>query len=302
MKFIELNKSLKNEIKHLYVLTGDDVFLLNSAVNLIKTATINNLEEFNFAKLDGTAITKSEFAAQLETLPIGNDYRMIVVDAPSNEVCLYLQKYQFEDFQVVVVKNAKLNAGEQVDCTKLDRADICKYIINFLTKRQMTIEEQALDYIIDATGGNMSKINNELLKIVSYLQWQTVVSINVATNLIANSSEYVSYMLTNAIDTKSYTDYQKILNTMSKSQTAGDIFAFLGKYFKRMQYIALNKDDAKLSSILAIKPYAIKMSRQNIAKNGTKFYISLYQKYVDLDYKIKSGKISAENALYELVF
>ena len=44
MKFIELNKSLKNEIKHLYVLTGDDVFLLNSAVNLIKAATINNLE------------------------------------------------------------------------------------------------------------------------------------------------------------------------------------------------------------------------------------------------------------------
>lgn len=302
MKFIELNKSLKNEIKHLYVLTGDDVFLLNSAVNLIKTATIKEFEEFNFAKLDGTATTKSEFASQLETLPIGNDYRIIVVDAPSNEVCLYLQKYQFEDFQVVVVKNAKLNAGEQVDCSKLDRADICKYIINFLTKRQMTIEEQALDYIIDATGGNMSKINNELLKIVSYLQGQTVVSMNVVTNLIANSSEYVSYMLTNAIDTKSYTDYQKILNTMTKSQTSGDIFAFLGKYFKRMQYIALNKDDTKLSNILAIKPYAIKMSRQNIAKNGTKFYISLYQKYVDLDYKIKSGKISAENALYELVF
>ena len=58
MKFIELNKSLKNEIKHLYVLTGDDVFLLNSAVNLIKTATINDLEEFNFAKLDGTTKPK----------------------------------------------------------------------------------------------------------------------------------------------------------------------------------------------------------------------------------------------------
>lgn len=302
MKFIELNKSLKTEIKHLYVLTGDDVFLLNSAVNLIKSASIKDLEEFNFVKFDGANLNKNEFAAQLETLPIGNDYRMIVVDAPANEICTYLQKYQFEDFQIVVVKNAKCNAGEQVDCSKLDRSDICKYILNFLTKREMKIEEQALDYIIDATGGNMSKINNELLKIVSYLQGQTTVSINVVTNLVANSSEYVSYMLTNAIDNKSYTDYQSILNTMSKSQTAGDIYAFLGKYFKRMQYIALNKDDTKLASILSIKPYAIKMSRQNIAKNGTKFYLALYQKYVDLDYKIKSGKITAENALYELVF
>lgn len=302
MKFLELNKSLKTDINCLYVLTGSDFFLQDQAINLIKSATIKDLEEFNYIKFDGTKLGKNELIAQLETLPICNDYRMIVIDAPSNEVCTLLQKYDFASSVVVVVKNAKISAGQTVDCDKLDRADITKYIINFLTKHQLKIEEQAVDYIIDSTNGNMSKIFNELNKIADYMQDQKIVTMQIATNLIANSNEYVSFMLTNAIDKKSYGDYQAILSSMTKSQTASEIFSMLGKYFRRMQYIAIGKDDNKLANILAIKPYAIKMSRQNIAKNGVKYYLGLYQKYVDLDYKIKSGKISAENALYQLIF
>ncbi len=302
MKFIELNKSLKTEIKHLYCLNGDDSFLLSSAVRLIKDAVIKDLEEFNVAKFDADKMPKSEFIAQLETLPMGNDYRLLVLDTPSTEICNYIKSYQFEDFQVVVLKNAKLSVGEQVDCSKLDRIDISKYILNFLAKCGLNIEEQALDYIIDATSGNMAKIANELNKIADYAQGQSLVTTTIVSNLVANSSEYVSFMLTNAIDKKSYADYQKILITMTKSQTPGEIFALLGKYFRRMQYIALNKDDTKLATILNIKPYAVKMARGSVQKNGTKYYIGLYQKYVDLDYKIKSGKITADNALYELIF
>lgn len=302
MKFMELNKSLKTEIKPLYVLKGDDVFLLNQAINLIKNATILNFEELNFVKLDGAKLNKNEFVAQLETLPIGNDYRLIVIDSPSNEICNILNKYEFSAEQVIIAKNSKITAGEIVDCTKLERVDLSKYILNFLTKRGYTIEERALDYIIDATAGNMACINNELNKIVSYMGENALIDIDVVTNLVSNNVEYVSFMLTNAIDNKSFSDYQTILNTMSKTQTAGEIFASMGKYFRRMQYIALSKDDGVVAGLLGIKPYAVKMSRQNIAKNGSKFYINLYQKYVDLDYEIKSGEISADNALYKLVF
>ena len=95
---------------------------------------------------------------------------------------------------------------------------------------------------------------------------------------------------------------QKILNEMSKNASMSEIYSYLGKHFKRMQYISLNKNDDEIAKILNLKPYAIKMSRQHVAKNGIKFYINLYQKYVELDYQIKSGKITPANALYELIF
>ena len=89
---------------------------------------------------------------------------------------------------------------------------------------------------------------------------------------------------------------------MLKSQSVQEIYSYMGRYFRRMFYISISKNDEELSKILNIKPYAIKVARQNVKKNGIKFYINLYRKYVDLDYKIKSGEISPKNALFELVF
>lgn len=304
MKFIELNKNLKNKIESVYNIVGDDYFLIKQAISNIKSFIIKDLEEFNYIKVDADKMKTQEAEAIISTLPIGNEYRLVVLTDPSADVVKLINKFNFEDLSIVVVcVNAdKLTVGEKIDCSKLDRLDISKYILNYLSKHNLSIEERALDYIIDASNSNMSKIYNELNKLISYAQDEQTITMNIATNLVSNTSEYAIYMLTNAIDNKDYVNYQKILNELSKNASMGELFSYLGKYFKRMQYISLNKQDDELSNVLGIKPYAIKMSRQYITKNGIKYYIELYQKYIDLDYKIKSGKISATNALYELIF
>ena len=304
MKFTELNKNLKQNIYPIYHITGDDAFLIKQAISNIKSATVKEMVELNYVVLDAEKMKKEQVYEQIMTLPICNEHRLVIINKPNQEIVKFLNKFEFQDNSVVVVcTNADgLTVGEVIDCAKVDRTDIAKYILNNLSKCNLSIEEQALDYLIDATNSNMSKIVNELNKITSYCVDCEVITMDVVTNLVANSSEYAIYMLTNAIDTKNYASYQKILNDLTKSQSQAEIFSYMGKYFKRMQYIALNKNDDELDKILNIKPYAIKMSRQNITKNGIKFYISLYEKYVNLDYKIKSGIISAVNALYELIF
>ena len=262
------------------------------------------MEEFNYVKLDAEKMKKEQVYEQIATLPMMNDYRLVVLDNPSQDVVKFLNKHEFVDNSIVVVcvNASNLTVGEVIDCAHLDKQDITKYVLNALAKSNLSIEEQALDYLIEATSNNMTKIVNELKKITAYCVDKEVITMDVVTNLVANSDEYAIFMLTNAIDSKNYAKYQQILNQMSKSQSQGEIFSYMGKYFKRMQYIALNKNDDELAKILNIKPYAVKMSRQSVAKNGVKFYINLYEKYVDLDYKIKSGKITVTNALYELIF
>jgi len=304
MKFIELNKKLKEEVKPLYNIKGDDLFLVKQALTNLKGYIIKDLEEFNYISLEGEKIKKEHLFEQIETLPIGNEFRLVVLHNPNQDIVKFLNKQNFnESSTVLVCVNAEnLTNAELIDCSKLERADITKYVLNYLSKCNLSIQEQALDYVIDATNANMSKIVNELNKISAYCVDCEVVTMDIVTNLVANSSEYAIFMLTNAIDNKDYSTYQKILNDLTKSKSQGEIFSYLGKYFKRMQYIALSKNDEELAKILSIKPYAITMSRQHIARNGVKFYINLYQKYIDLDHKIKSGKMSATNALYELIF
>lgn len=304
MKFIELNKQLKDKVQPLYNIKGADLFLIKQALTNIKSYLIKDLEEFNYVSIEADKIKKEQVNEQILTLPIGNEFRLVVLHNPNQEVVKFLNKFDFEDNSIVVVcVNAEgLTVGENIDCSKLEKTDTTKYILNYLSKQNLSIEERALDYIIDATSGDMTKIVNELNKISAYCVDLEVVTIDIVTNLVANISEYAIYMLTNAIDTKNYASYQKILNDLTKSQSQAEIFSYMGKYFKRMQYIALSKDDTELSKILGIKPYAITMSRQNISKNGVKYYVNLYQKYIDLDQKIKSGEITPINALFELIF
>jgi len=301
---MEFNKSIKSSLSVVYNLVGSDFFLINQAIKNLKSLLIQNFEEFNFQKIDAEKLKKEELVPLLETLPIGNDYRLVVLNNPSSEAVDVINKFEFVDSSLVIVcVNAeKLNVGEKVDCAFLERNDLTKYILNYLSKNETSIKEQALDYLIEACDSDLTRINNELNKLVAYATEQKVIDMEMVTNLVTNSTEYVIYMLTSAIDEKNLTKYQSVLHEMNKNQTSGEIFSYLGKYFKRMQNISLSKDDNELSSILNIKPYAIKMSRQAISKNGIKYYINLYHKYVDLDYKIKSGKITAHNALYELVF
>ena len=169
MKFIELNKKLKEKVENVYNIVGSDVFLIKQAITNLKNALVKDLEEFNYTKLDADKMKSEEADATISMLPIGNDYRLVVFNQPSADVVKLINKYNFEDLSTVLVCiNAdKLQVGEKIDCEQLDKSDITKYILNYLSKFKLSIQEQALDYIIDSTNGNMSKIVNELNKICS---------------------------------------------------------------------------------------------------------------------------------------
>lgn len=304
MKFIELNKKLKEKVLPLYNIVGEDVFLIRQSIITLKNYLVKNFDEFNFVKLDAEKLKQNEIDAIISTLPIGSDYRLVVLVNPCSEVVKFLNSYNFNDTATIVacVNANNLKSAETIDCGKLDRADIKKYVMNYLYKYNLSIENRALDFLIDSTNSDMQKIVNELGKLSTYAVDNEVITLDIVTNLVSESQEYVIYMLTNAIDNKDLSSYQKMVTNMLKSQSVQEIYSYMGRYFRRMFYISISKNDEELSKILNIKPYAIKVARQNVKKNGIKFYINLYRKYVDLDYKIKSGEISPKNALFELVF
>lgn len=304
MKFIEMNKVLKDKICPLYNIVGDDFFLIRQAIINLKNKFVTGLEEFNYINLDAEKLKKEQINEQILMMPIASDYRLVVLQNPNSEIVKFLNSFDFDEIGTILacVGAEKLSNSEIIDCNKLERADINRYVLNQLKKHNLSIQEQALDLLVEASDSNMSKLVNELSKITSYCVDDEVITTDVVVNLVTTADDYAIYMLSNAIDNKDYVTYQKILFSLTKSQTQNEIFSYLGKYFKRMYYISLSKNDEELAKILNIKPYAVKMSRVNVNKNGIKYYLNLYKKYIELDYSIKSGKISAINALYELIF
>lgn len=303
MKFLELKKSLSSP-KSIYSITGDDEFLCSQAVKIIKEGLVTSFEEFNYSKVDMDNTKPSDYANILNTMAFGDSYRVIVFTNPNAEQIKAINGLTKDLGQVVVVcvnPAVKVDNAEIVDCNHLDRADLIKWLNNYLAKQNITIEKRAFDYILDMSAGDMAYLNTELPKLIAYKGEGTITYDDVNTTFTKNTNYFV-YHLSNAIDNRNIKSQFDILNSLMLGQNVGEIFTFLGSYFRRMFYCSLFKStDDELAQTLKVKPYAISKAKQFVTKNKAKYYIDLYNKYVELDYNIKQGKITPQNAMYELL-
>ena len=303
MKFLQLKKSL-TEPKSIYSISGDDEFLVSQAVRILKEGLVTCFDEFNYLIVDMDNTKTSDYANLLNTMAFGDSFRLIVFTAPNVEQVKAINKLTNNLDKVVVVcvqPESKVDNAEIVDCNHLDRADLIKWVNNYLAKSNAKIEKGAFDYIIDLSGGDLAYLNTELPKLTAFAGDKTITREDVDLTFTKNKNYFV-YHLSNAIDLRDKKSQFDILNTLTLSQSIGEIYTFLGPYFRRMFYCAVSKDsDENLATILKVKPYAIAKARQMVTKNKPTYYIDLYNKYINLDYSIKSGDITPQNAIYELL-
>lgn len=304
MKFVDLKSNLQKEIKNLYVVGGNDSFLINQAIEIFKDKLVDALEEFNFQKVDASTLTDNDFVNLFATLPICSQYKLIVLENVSQNNTKAIDNFFKQPFYnvVVVIKSYLYKQGEQVDCDYLDRKDLAKWIENYLKKYDLSIDATAINYILEISNSDLGYISNELVKVVGYLDKGSKVSVEDIKLLFTKNESYFVYNLTATIDSKDKKKAFLILNSLQEDNNVGDIFTFMGSYFRKMFYVAVNTGrNEELATILKTKPYAIQKARDSINKNGKSFYINLYEKYTNLDYEIKSGKITPLNAIYSLI-
>ena len=303
MKFLEFKKSLSAP-KSIYSITGDDEFLVSQAVKIVKDVLVTCFDEFNYLKVDMDNTPTRDYANLINTMAFGDSYRVVVFTNPTNEQVKVINTLTKDLDRVVVVcvrPESKIDNAEIVDCNHLDRSDLVKWLNNQLAKNNVKIEKGAFDYIVDLSGADLAYLNSELPKLVSYAGDKTVTREDVDLTFTKNKNYFV-YHLSNAIDSKDKKTQVDILNTLTLSQSVGEVFMFLGSYFRRMFYCAIDKgSDENLATILKVKPYAISKCKQLVTKNKASYYIDLYNKYINLDFSIKSGDITPQNAIYELL-
>ena len=304
MKFLELKKSLSSP-KLIYSITGDDEFLVAQAIRIIKDGLVTSFDEFNYLKVDMDNTNVGDYANILNTMAFGDSKRVVVFTNPSAEQIKAINKLTQQGLEGVVIvcvqPAVKVEGAEVIDCSHLERADLVKWLNSYLAKTNAKIEKQAFDYIIDLSSGDLAYLNSELPKLIAYCGDNTITNKDVDLTFTKNKNYFV-YHLSNAIDLKDKKAQFDVLNTLTLSQNIGEIFTFLGSYFRRMFYCSISKsNDDELAKILKVKPYAIAKAKQFVTKNKAKYYIDLYNKYIELDFSIKSGDITPQNAMYELL-
>ena len=192
-----------------------------------------------------------------------------------------------------------LNAAEkklliEVDCNKIDKYGCQKYVKSLFPNG---IDSNACSLLIDYTDCDMAKINNETFKLLNYCENKKVTYEDVEL-LVTEDSEVQSFTFANNILSKKYTLALKQLEKLqSQGSSPAWILATLISQFQRMLNCALSPlSDEELASILGVKPYAIKKTRETTNFNKTQLR-DMLDTLSSYEYKFRTGEMSDSTAL-----
>ena len=304
MDFAQLKTSLKTKIEPAYLLYGTDYFLINKAVSLIQSA-MPNAEMTKFIE----DVSGETVVTALATTSFFTDARIVVAtlgEKPSlTAINQYLKNPVSGNVLILISYQEKPNANVKgvtpVNCNPMSAEILVPLIAKQIAPHQIT--RDAANYLIEATGGYYTLIDNELTKFLAYYQDLPVWGVEQIQPYLSKTLDYQIYELGAAILAQHVTAAAQILSWLNSSNTNEyAIFGGVVAQIRRAYYATASKADINvLGKMLGCSPFAIKYSRRDYGANPAAVK-ACYARILELEYQIKSGQTTVAAALDALIY
>lgn len=304
MDFAQLKASLKTRIEPAYLLYGTDYFLINKAVSLIQEA-LPNAEMTKFAEdMVGDAVVTA-----LATTSFFTNARLVVAtlgDKPALSAINQYLKNPVDGNVLILISyhdkpDANVRGATAVNCNPMPPEILVPLIAKQIAPHQIT--RDAADFLVEATGGYYTLIDNELTKFLAYYADLPLWEIQHLQPYLTKTLDYQIYELGAAILAHQVTAASKILSWLLSGNTNEYlIFGGVVSQMRRAYYATASSDDINvLGKMLGCSPYAIKYSRRDYGANPSAVK-ACYARILELEYQIKSGQTTVAAALDALIY
>ncbi len=306
-----LKNRLKENLKPCYLVSGDDYYLFEKALSMIKKASGLENPDFNLINFDDDNFSIKSLLDGCEVMPLGSERRVIVVKnltkvSESDKKALLEYLKNPVDSTVVILldffdKFSSLKPNvEFVDAKRMDTRLVSGIIVSEVTKRGKQISGEAVETLIDFCDSYLTRIMNELDKLCYFDLQEPLITKNLVEKLVKKENDFVVFELTEALGRRDADKSLKLLSSLVKD--AGTL-SLITNHFRRLFFISISDlDNAHLAPLLGVKEFAVSKQRSQV-KNFSKMQLKkIYALLEEIDYKIKSGAMLSENALYLLVF
>lgn len=316
MRFKDLKKSFASGLMPIYLVAGDDAFLIERSTRLIIDAC--NIDEgLNLSNFEGGEIkgNSEKLISALTSYPFMGDKRVVLAKEyyPLAADLKALKSY-FDDpceTTVFVIANTqksesilKMPNVTEVDCSKGDESVASMWIKSQAIKGGVKITQGAIDKIIDYSNADMTKVNGEIEKLVAYSLTTGEITEADVEALCVKETEYQLYEVVEFIAAKKYESaYTCLMEMMSSSGDGQKLFVSLYYHYRRMLYAALSKEsDADVARYLKIKEFAVKMARKQAKAYPIKRLKEIVDSLALYDEKFKQGYVEQGSAVWNSVF
>ncbi len=316
MQFVELKQTLKKQIDNVYLISGEDRFLQDKSIELIKNFAVDNFVDMNESIYNDENLNVQQMIEEAQTLPFMSKYRFIlmrdcfskIVDKDKKMIIDYLKSPVKTTVFVMCVdeKNDFINKVEskatKIDCKFLDEKTLNVIVPSMIKQEGKQITTNALSKLIEYCAYDLGRIQNEIQKLSSYCTDDIIKPEDVENN-VAKTIDYETYLLANAIcekDTsKALKLYKQIMQQKGSTQY---VLGILGNFMRRYFYLHATKDNKELClTNFKIPDYTYRMLYNKSSSLKKAELMNSIDKILEADYEIKAGRQTDENALYNLI-
>jgi len=283
---MNLFKQIENDIKSkkfspIYLLMGEEEFYIDYLTNLITENSISKSEkEFNYNVLYGKETNVDELISICKKFPLMSNYQVVVLKEAQDlsrtidQLAGYANNFLESTILIINYKHKSLDKrkslykiisknGVVFESKRLYENQVQQWITDQLNDKSIKISNKAVAMIVDFLGTDLSKINNELSKLIQLKKDLKEISENEIEKYIGISKEYNNFELRNAISEKNTFKAFQIADYFSKNPNSNPLVVTISMVFdffsKLLLYHANDSlPDSKKAFIMKINPYFIK--------------------------------------------
>ncbi len=337
MSASDIIKDLKaRKFKPVYLLHGEEPYYIDQIIHYMEEHVLNDMEKgFNQTVLYGKDADMATILNAAKRYPMMSDYQLIIVKEAqdlkwakevegSSKEAEFVQSY-FENplrstILVLGFKYANFDKRKKIfkSITKsglVFQSDpvrdykLAQWIEELVKEKGYKIAPQAAALMAEYLGADLSKIANEVEKLMLNIGKDVTIDADLVQKNIGISKEYNVFELQKALASRNVLKCNQIINYFADNPKANPmvmVMANLNAYFtKILKYHYLqNKNDA--AKELGVNPYFVKdyeMAARSYNLNKTFDVISLLREY---DLKSKgvdsTGNVTDGELLKELLF
>ena len=174
--------------------------------------------------------------------------------------------------------------------------ELVPYIERFVGEMGGSITSSAARKLATYTEMNMTRIKNEILKMISLGE----ITDELVTTYVEPSYSYRVFDFTDAIARGSYTGAYEVLSSLARnSGEYSPFFTKLTDYIRLMLHAKLAKSvpDVDLARALGVSAYPLQKAKKAAANYTPRQLLTILMKMYALEQDYKSGNIGVENAM-----
>ena len=275
-----INDIKNGNYKPIYFLMGEEPYYIDKISEYIENCVLNESEkEFNQLVMYGRDVSIEEIVSAAKRFPMMSNHQVIIVKEAQDlsrtidKIESYASQPQPSTILVFNYKYKKLDKRKKVykviaknglffESKKLYENQVSDWIRKVLGGKKYQIEPKAAQMLVEFLGTDLSKINNELEKLVSVLSKETIINpVHIEEN-IGISKDFNNFELRKAIGSKDVLKANQIIKYFGENPKNNPLvmtISLLNSFFTQLlMYHGLNdKTKASVAKNLGVNPYFV---------------------------------------------